>query len=408
MERGMIFMPLKVRTMLIFIQGSRCNSGILWERLHFAMRPNLSMPKYRNMFFIKYCAGSAHGTDAQLEGESWLPYVTYRGQHFVKGGQQFSVFCNLTLFSQLKWTHNGKPVVSGEGGYTMEDVAAPQGYVGSRLSVKNALMYHAGEYKCTSFSPRSHTVYVLSVDTTGGDAIKMLYIGFPLSISCNMTNVESTALQLQWFKNDIKLESDDRIKIFQENSSIYIAEPSRDDVGEYKCQTAGGIPDDPLHKIILVIFLEIRKMDKSKVVTEGGDLIIECPVEGHPPPGIQWYKDSELIADAINGTQLTLQPNDKEMPNGLLKVTGVQLEHRGNYTCAIISKTQKYERSMFVRVKGVYAALWPFLGILVEMIVLGIIIFIFEKRRAKAEFDESDTDQGNDQKADNNRGQRRK
>lgn len=55
------------------------------------------------------------------------------------------------------------------------------------------------------------------------------------------------------FKNDIKLESDDRIKIFQENSSIYIAEPSRDDVGEYKCQTAGGIPDDPLHKIILVI-----------------------------------------------------------------------------------------------------------------------------------------------------------
>ncbi|XP_037780738.1 neuroplastin-like isoform X1 [Penaeus monodon] len=356
-----------------------------------------------------YGAGSAHGTDAQPEGESWLPHVTYRGQHFVKGGQQFSVFCNLTLFSQLKWTHNGKPVVSGEGGYTMEDVAAPQGYVGSRLSVKNALMYHAGEYKCTSFSPRSHMVYVLSVDTTGGDAIKMLYIGFPLSISCNMTNLESTTLQLEWSKNDIKLESNDRIKIFQENSSIYIAEPSRDDVGEYKCQTAGVIAgDNPLHKIIQVIFLEIRKMDKSKVVTEGGELIIECPVEGHPPPGIQWYKDAELIADAINGTQLTLQPNDKEMPNGLLKVTGVQLEHRGNYTCAIISKTQKYERSMFVRVKSVYAALWPFLGILVEMIVLGIIIFIFEKRRAKAEFDESDTDQGNDQKADNNRGQRRK
>lgn len=45
----------------------------------------------------------------------------------------------------------------------------------------------------------------------------------------------------------------------------------------------------------------------------------------------------------------------------------------------------------------VYAALWPFLGILVEVLLLGIIIFIFEKRRAKAEFEESDTDQGNDQ-----------
>lgn len=45
----------------------------------------------------------------------------------------------------------------------------------------------------------------------------------------------------------------------------------------------------------------------------------------------------------------------------------------------------------------IYAALWPFLGIVVEVLLLGIIIFIFEKRRAKAEFEESDTDQGNDQ-----------
>ncbi|XP_063611996.1 hemicentin-2-like [Penaeus indicus] len=362
-----------------------------------------------NMATFCLSAGSAHGTDAQPEGESWLPHVTYRGQHFVKGGQQFSVFCNLTLFSQLKWTHNGKPVVSGEGGYTMEDVAAPQGYVGSRLSVKNALMYHAGEYKCTSFSPRSHMVYVLSVDSTGGDAIKMLFLGFPLSISCNMTNVESTTLELEWFKNDVSIDSDDRLKIFQENSSIYIAQPMKEDVGEYKCQTAGAIAGDPLHKIIQVIFLEIRKMDKSKVVTEGGDLIIDCPVEGHPPPGIEWYKDNELLTSAKNESlAVSFQPNDKAMPNGQMKLAGVKLEHRGNYSCTIISKNQKYERVMFVRVKSVYAALWPFLGILVEMIVLGIIIFIFEKRRAKAEFDESDTDQGNDQKADNNRGQRRK
>lgn len=31
-------------------------------------------------------------------------------------------------------------------------------------------------------------------------------------------------------------------------------------------------------------------MDKSRVITEGEDLVLDCPVEGHPPPGIQWYK----------------------------------------------------------------------------------------------------------------------
>lgn len=69
------------------------------------------------------------------------------------GGKDFYVFL-IYFVTFIMTAHNGR--------YTMEDVAAPQGYVGSRLSVKNALMYHAGEYKCTSFSPRSHTVYVLS------------------------------------------------------------------------------------------------------------------------------------------------------------------------------------------------------------------------------------------------------
>ena len=48
-------------------------------------------------------------------------------------------------------------------------------------------------------------------------------------------------------------------------------------------------------------------------------------------------------------------------------------------------------------VPGVYAALWPFLGILVECALLGVVIIIFEKRRQKQDVDESDTDQGNDQ-----------
>jgi len=40
------------------------------------------------------------------------------------------------------------------------------------------------------------------------------------------------------------------------------------------------------------------------------------------------------------------------------------------------------------------AALWPFLGICAEVIILCLVIFIYEKKRNKSEFEESDTDQG--------------
>lgn len=40
------------------------------------------------------------------------------------------------------------------------------------------------------------------------------------------------------------------------------------------------------------------------------------------------------------------------------------------------------------------AAFWPFLGICAEVIILCLIIFVYENKRYKAEFEESDTDQG--------------
>lgn len=42
------------------------------------------------------------------------------------------------------------------------------------------------------------------------------------------------------------------------------------------------------------------------------------------------------------------------------------------------------------------AALWPFLGICAEVIILCAIILIYEKKRNKAEMEESDTDQSPD------------
>nr|XP_045593464.1 basigin-like isoform X3 [Procambarus clarkii] len=235
-------------------------------------------------------------------------------------------------------------------------------------------------------------------DLTGGESIQMMYVGYPLTLTCNMTNHENTSFKLDWFIDNTKIESNERIKIFQENSSLIINSPLKTDVGNYKCQTLPGIPSNKsLSKTFKVIYFEIRKMDKSANVDMEKSLELECPVEGSPHPVITWKKDDKPIAESINETRITYSPNDKDVPNAKIVITNAGWSDRGNYTCVITTLSNNFERYTFIRVKDVYAALWPFIGIVVEVLLLGIIIFIFEKRRAKAEFEESDTDQGNDQ-----------
>ncbi|RXG71210.1 hypothetical protein Avbf_01928 [Armadillidium vulgare] len=112
--------------------------------------------------------------------------------------------------------------------YKVEEISAPQGFVGSRLSVLSSLKEHAGEYKCTTFSPLSHSVYILGADESVGtncgtedsdtlmllksqqctslrivkwqagssEATKLLRIAYPLSMECKIAHESDEKLEL--------------------------------------------------------------------------------------------------------------------------------------------------------------------------------------------------------------------
>lgn len=233
-----------------------------------------------------------------------------------------------------------------------------------------------------------------------GDNIVMVYEKYPMKIHCNLTNENGeviNGLPLDWLKDGQPVVPDDRIKIFQDNFTLLFTEALRTDTGDYKCELKTEDVIKP-SRDFKVIWLVIKKMEKSLDITEKEKTVIECPVEGDPVPTVIWLKDRKPMADLIaNDSRISLGPNSKNVPNGTLTITYSEKYDRGNYTCNITSLVETHGKWTYLRVKDTYAALWPFIGIVVEVVILGIIIVIFEKRRAKAEFDESDTDQGNDQ-----------
>lgn len=235
-------------------------------------------------------------------------------------------------------------------------------------------------------------------DTPTTNPVKVISFGRKLNLHCNMTNNEEFTFHLDWYKNDKKLEESDRLKIFQLNSSLAISKTEADDEGTYRCEVLNDTVVDKLQpQTFKVIWLEVKSMPKSSSVTVEEQLVLECPVRGKPKPSIIWKKDERPILEVFNETRVKFEPNENGIQNGKLLINNVDRGDRGNYTCTITIFSETRIIFTFIRVKDIYAALWPFLGIVVEVLVLGIVIFIFEKRRAKAEFEESDTDQGNDQ-----------
>lgn len=81
----------------------------------------------------------------------------------------------------------------------------------------------------------------------------------------------------------------------------------------------------------------------------------------------------------------------EKLPNEILKIVEAESDHRRGYKCvATLFGPNKdilscAESETFVRVKDKFGALWPFLGIVIEVLVLCIIILITERRRAKKE-----------------------
>jgi len=201
--------------------------------------------------------------------------------------------------------------------------------------------------------------------------------------------------KLVWKLNgtDVKLRKEfaKEFSVFEGNNTLRLlkVDPTTLGVGSYTC---GDDTNPEITSFNIKVLPHVNKFDKPRNVIEGDPLALECKAWGIPEPTITWYRNGTEIVAEGSGGKITLKKNTEAagstikfppLQNATLRIEKMEYEEGGNYTCVATSDIGVANATVLVQIKDKYAALWPFLGICVEVAVLCTIILIYEKRRAK-------------------------
>lgn len=222
----------------------------------------------------------------------------------------------------------------------------------------------------------------------------------PLILSCNIT--KPGQYTLSWLRNSKDVSLDPQLKgryeIINDEHKFIISIPKEEDAGTFTCKepTLGERDFNVAAKVYF------KQLNHNQAVVEGEKLKLHCIAYGTDPE-IKWVIDDQVYEESKG--RIVLAEDDRKIKNAYLYIEQVDLDDRKLYNCTGTNVAIKFgnanyteaQEYIYVRVKGRLAALWPFLGICAEVFVLCAIILIYEKRRNKAELDESDTDQSPEQ-----------
>jgi len=236
-------------------------------------------------------------------------------------------------------------------------------------------------------------VLILALTYTQGDVVEYRAdYHQPLDLICS--NAPKGDKTVTWFKDTVAVVAkENEYEIIAENYTLRIVKLEPKVLGAFVCKYNGSMGE-------MAFSIKVRPyvtaFDKSRNVIQGDPLRLDCKAWGVPEPVVTWSRDSVPLLSDGSGT-ITLKPwggnaGDPfpKLENGTIRIVDMDYKDAGNYTCLVTSSLLNangefltVNATVLVQVKDKYAALWPFLGICVEVAVLCTIILIYERRRAK-------------------------
>ncbi|GIX82621.1 basigin [Caerostris extrusa] len=232
---------------------------------------------------------------------------------------------------------------------------------------------------------------IITNEESQGQGI-ILNPGETLILQCN--NTDDLSAKIQWLKNGQPFNaSDERVKEEASNNSLIIKNTIESDCANYTCKSAN---QEALIRVKSPV--KIAPVDSSRNVVQNQNIVLLCNVtQGTPLPTVQWLKEDEPLN--MSDPRITVKSDHRGVEATELTINDARFDDRAKYTCIVTNEVNSANATILVRVKDKYAALWPFLGICAEVAVLCTIIFIYEKRRQKPDFDESETEQATENKS---------
>ncbi|XP_037680114.1 basigin [Choloepus didactylus] len=213
-------------------------------------------------------------------------------------------------------------------------------------------------------------------DARGGISTSVYDVGSKTHLRCSLNHSSSAVEGHRWLRGG-RVVQEDSLTSVQTEYEVDL----EDRAGIYTCVFLPellGRAEIPVNGTP-----RVTAVKKSEHATEGEAVVLKCRADAVPPVSKWvWFKLSNSEEQVIvNGSKGRFVVSSSDT-HSELHIEQLDMEtDPGEYVCNGTNAVGTAAASITLRVRSPLAALWPFLGIVAEVLVLVTVIFIYEKRR---------------------------